>query len=54
MLICPGCKAILKQVPSDKRCPKCGQAIQSVGTETDGPHAATLQVTHEFEPAPTR
>ncbi len=48
MLICPGCKAILKSLPDDGACPRCGHVIQAVGTATDGPHSPTIDATAEF------
>jgi len=50
MLICPGCKAILKDPNAEGKCPKCGHMIQAPGTATEGPHAPTLDVTAEFGP----
>jgi len=52
MLICPGCKAILKQVPADGACPKCAHPLREAGTATDGPHAPTLEVTAELGQGP--
>ncbi len=52
MLICPGCKSILKRLPEDGNCPHCGYAIKGAGTSTEGPHAPTLDVTAEFGEPP--
>jgi WD40 repeat protein/serine/threonine protein kinase len=49
MLICPGCKAILKSPAADGTCPQCGYAIRSPGLSTEGPHEPTLDVTAEFQ-----
>jgi WD40 repeat protein/serine/threonine protein kinase len=48
MQICPGCKAIIKELTDTGACPLCGHAIKPVGVATEGPHAATLDVTAEF------
>lgn len=50
MLICPGCKAILKDPDTEGKCPKCGHLIRAIGTATEGSHAPTLDVTAEFGP----
>ncbi len=51
MLICPGCKTILKRAPKSGTCPKCGHPIVESGTATGGPQGPTLELTADLESA---
>ena len=54
MLICPGCKAVLKTAPGTGVCPKCGHPVRDSGLETEGPHSPTLGATQEFSAPPAQ
>ncbi|MEX0641714.1 MAG: serine/threonine-protein kinase, partial [Pirellulales bacterium] len=52
MLICPGCKSVLKQIPESGQCPTCGYTLRE-GVETKGHGEPTLGATQELGLPPT-
>jgi tRNA A-37 threonylcarbamoyl transferase component Bud32 len=49
MLICPSCNSVLKQVPADGVCPKCGAAVGEGGAATEGPDSPTLALPQDAD-----